>query len=497
MSRKVLGLDIRHDAIAAVLVKSGIKGNWVESCMYVPLSDQNLFPPSDDGEEAENPLIPALEMIAEKMDTDGSVYVASFPGEQISYRNIQIPFKDQKKIRQILPFELEPTLPLPVEDIIIDFHAISDLIKAPGSRDHTDIIVAAVEKPGLKLYLDTLTSLKMEPEMMIAGGYAAALCLTKFANIPENCLFMDIDNDKCSVFIIISGQICLIRSFPISSNAGRTQSLCNDIQRTLAAFEEIFCLDFQPDEIHVTGYGVDNFAGFEQDAERILGIPVRRTDIVRDTGATIKKHPTTIGKTSAQLDNAYALALLETEGMTGLNFRKGSFAPRQHWAEHKSSFIKTGILAVLLFVSVFSTVIIDSYSKEKKLETLNNQITTIFKSTFPDVKRIVDPLHQMRIAMEEVKKGDIFPEETEKNIRAVDILSEISRHIPKEVDVELTRLLISSENMQISGNTDTYNSVDDIKNQLEKTELFKEVTITSSNIEKRTSRVRFKLKVQL
>lgn len=57
MSRKVLGLDIRHDAIAAVLVKSGIKGNWVESCMYVPLSDQNLFPPSDDGEEAENPLI--------------------------------------------------------------------------------------------------------------------------------------------------------------------------------------------------------------------------------------------------------------------------------------------------------------------------------------------------------------------------------------------------------------------------------------------------------
>ena len=38
MSRKILGLDIRHDAVSAVFVKSGMKGSWIESYVRVPIS---------------------------------------------------------------------------------------------------------------------------------------------------------------------------------------------------------------------------------------------------------------------------------------------------------------------------------------------------------------------------------------------------------------------------------------------------------------------------
>jgi len=49
----------------------------------------------------------------------------------------------------------------------------------------------------------------------------------------------------------------------------------------------------------------------------------------------------------------------------------------------------------------------------------------------------------------------------------------------------------------ISGNTDTFNAVDNIKNRLEKSDLFKKIIISSANIDKSDNRVRFKLKVNL
>ena len=142
MSRKILGLDIQNDAVSAALVRSSIKGNRVEAYQRVPISGQ------DDIEDA---FIQSLETITQRIDVAGSVCVAAVPTDQISFRNVRVPFKDQKKIRQILPFELEPTLPFPVDDIIIDFHPVN-------MSDHSDIIAATMDKSRLQFYLESLAS---------------------------------------------------------------------------------------------------------------------------------------------------------------------------------------------------------------------------------------------------------------------------------------------------------------------------------------------------
>jgi general secretion pathway protein L len=133
----------------------------------------------------------------------------------------------------------------------------------------------------------------------------------------------------------------------------------------------------------------------------------------------------------------------------------------------------------------------------KNLDQLNRQITKVLTSTFPDIKKIVDPYQQMQVKIKALKTTTALSEESGKNIRAIDILNDISRLIPKETDVNLTRLVIGSESVVISGDTDTFNAVDDIKSRLEQAAFFKKITITSANIDKAESRVRFKLKVHL
>ncbi len=485
MSRNILGLDIRDDAISAVLVKSGIKTNSIEAHEYIPVSDQKDIAGCVDS---------LLKSLCKQADISGSICVASFPANRISYRNIKLPFKEQKKIKQILPYELESTLPFLVDDLIIDYNSIK-LQGQSGSADSTNVVAAAVEKSAIESYLNTLTSFNIKPQIVTIGGYPTALCLSSDTTVPANRLFVDIGNKNCSVFIIVAGQIYLVRSFPTGAAGSSIEELfCNEIKRTLYAGEEIFDFDLQPDGIFITGCNPDT-VNYEQDIERILGISAKRTDLLSHTGF-IRKN-TELSWKPEQMDNALALALTEIEGFKVFNFLKGPFAAKNYWVEHKKSLIKTGILAGLVLALIFINIVLKTHSMEKKLAGLNNQITGIFKTTFPDVKNIVDPIQQMRVKLKEAQKSSIFSGETGNHVYAIDILKDISEFTPGDIDVNLTNLVVDMESVLIAGDTNRFNSVDDIKRGLEQSDLFNKVTISSANMDKSDNRVRFKLKAQL
>ena len=482
MKRKILGLDIRHDAVSAVLIKSGIKGAAIEAHVHVPLSDRK---------EDETDWVAPLETIVKKMDISDSVCVASFPADEISYRNIQVPFKGHKKIKKILPYELEPTFPFSTDDLIIDFVTV----KLPDDLDGNNLIAAAVEKSKLQFFLDTLATFNIAPETVTIGGYPTALCLTNLLDHRKNWLVVDIDSYKSTVFFIVSGQICLIRSFPMRSNARsyKIKSLCSSIRQTHAALEKMIGLEFDPDGLYITGCGLDDL-GFEQDMAQALGVSIERIDLLRD--ADPLKHQDPLESwVPFLMDNALSLALMEVEGTHEFNFRKGPFASKKFWEENKKGLIQTGVFFALVVALAFFNVFVDSYFMGKRLTRLDNQITDIFTSTFPDVKKIVDPVQQMRIKIQGVRKKELFPGEAEKPIRAIDILNNISQRIPRETDVTLTRMVLGLENVVISGDTDTFNSVDSIKSRLEQVDSFKKIIISSANINKSDNRVRFKLKI--
>ena len=482
MSRRILGLDIRHDAVSAVLVESSIKRTAIEAQAHVPISDRK-------GDR--NNWVGSLETIVQKIDITGSVCVASLPADEISFRNIQVPFKGQKKIKKILPFELEPTLPFPIEDLIVDFVPL----ELPENMGAKNLISASVEKSKIQFFLDTLAGFNIEPEIVTVGGCMTAMFLANFLDSRQNWVFIDIDKTKCSVFLIFSGKTCLIRTFPIQSSARsyKIKSLCSNIRRTLIASEKIIGFEFKPDGGFITGFGIDDL-GFDQDMEQALGFPLERADILRYTNI-LKQQPVPQYWVPFLMDNPLALALMEIKGTKGFNFRKGPFALKKFWEENKKNLIQSGILLFLVLALGFFSLFLDSYLMQKKLTRLNHQITDIFTSTFPDVKKVVDPVEQMRIKIREAKKNSMFPGEAGTQPLAIDILNTLSTRIPKNLDVILTRLVLGADSVVISGNTDTFNSVDNIKSGLEQSGLFKKITISSANIDKSDKRVHFNLKL--
>ncbi len=483
MSREVLGIDIRKESVSAVLVKTSLRESRIDAHAHVPISDSA---------EDENPFKTALEVLCNEIDTDGCDCVVSISADHFSYRILQIPFKGSKKIQLVLPFELEPTVPYPVDDLIIDF---IDLESA-GHDDHTDVIAVAVPKSDLTPYLGTLGAFKIDPEMVTLSGLPAALCLANQADAGKDQLFLKVDKDLSTLFIVSNGGIKLIRSLatPVTDDT-RAGSLGAFVHSTLSAFGELSQSEYQPSDMVVTGSGL-NGANFDADVSRFLELPVKRLNFADRLSIPIDGEDNKSWD-PALMDNALALALMEIEGIKGLNFHKGRFAAKKFIVKHKKYLIKTGILAASVLALVLFNIIGESYTLNRQIDHFNRQITGIFQETFPEVKRIVDPFQQMQIKVQEIKKSAVLQTATTSPILSIDILNNISKSISESIAVDITRMVISPDNVLISGTTDTFEAVDDIKSKLEQIDAFKKVTISSTNKDRSGKEVRFQMKVVL
>ena len=482
MSRKVLGIDIRRESISAVLVKTSLRESRVDTHANIPIPDS--------GEDSEG-VKTALEALTGHIDPAGCDCVVSISADHFSYRILKVPFKAEKKIRMVLPFELEPTVPFAVDDLIIDFIDLG----SDSQSDQTDLIAVAVPKLKLNSYIETLAAIKIDPEMITVSGLPSALWLARQADPGEDQLFLEINKTISTLFIVGGSRIKLIRSIPTPvAEDTRAGALGAFVRRTLAAYGELSHSDFQPLDIVMTGSGL-NGANFDKDVAGVLDLPAKRLNISDYLNIPIDDDDVNPWD-PALMNGALALAMVEIEGLGGLNFHKGQFAAKKLFVKHKKNWIKTGIFAAAVIVLLLFNLITDSYKLNKQLDGYDQQIRNIFQATFPDEK-IVDPFQQMQINVKEAKKNAGIQSAAGPHLRSIDIVNAISRSIPETITVDVTRLVISPETVLISGNTDTFNSVEAIKSNLEQIDIFKRVTISSTNKDRSGQEIRFQLKVEL
>ncbi len=482
MSRKVLGIDIRKESVSAVLVKTSLRENRIDAHAHILLPETA---------EDDNIFRNALHDLCSEIDPSGCDCVVSISADHFSYRILQVPFKDAKKIRMVLPFELEPTVPYPIDDLVIDF---IDLQSA-GQSDHSEIIAVAVSRTELSPYIESLAEFKIDPEMVTVSGLPSAMCLASQADPGEDRLVLEIGNISSSLFFVSGGRLQLIRSFPTPvADENRAGMLGAFVQRTLAAYDELSQSEFRPLDILVTGSGL-NGAGLDRDVSKVLDIPVNRLNFADHLNIQIDSENTKPW-IPALMDNALALALMAIEGIKGLNFHKGQFAAKKLFVKHKKNWIITGVLATVVLALLFSSAIMENYTLNRKLDLIDQQITDVFKATFPQVKRIVDPHREMQVNLQEAKKSTVTRSTAGPHIRSIDILNSISQSIPDSIKVDVTRMVISPETVLISGTTADFESPNDIKGKLEQVEFFKKVTISSTNLDRSGNEVRFVLKVE-
>ena len=485
MPGKILGLDISEDSIAAVQVKSGLKGYQITSCAVVTVEPDEGFGP-------------AMKGLIDKMDLGSDACFASIPPEHISYRNLQMPFKAPKKIRQTLPFEIETMVPCPIDDLVVDFTINT-------RSDQSDILAVSAEKSYISEYLKELQTCGIDPDVLDNRCGPIISRLLEQEGTPDHGLFLEIGKKRITMGIYLKRRIALIRAFGINnSSITHTQtpeqtescfkSFCETVQNTIHSFAWQGIRPARPEKIFFTGSGAV-YPQADSLLTRFLDIPAEKIDLSKDKHVNMDENISRVWN-PALMDGALALALRDTKQGQGFNFRRDEFEIEKRYSGFKKGLRKIAIILMIVFAFLAADMGVDYYLLKKRYVTLDQEITDIFKQTFPNVKRIVDPVQQTKVKINEIKALSASTPGINPNGTALDLLMDISQRIPKSLDVDVTRMGIDQETVRISGKTDTYSAVDRIKNALEPSTYFSSITISSTNLDRTGKHVKFEMKLQ-
>ncbi|MBW1802738.1 MAG: pilus assembly protein PilM, partial [Deltaproteobacteria bacterium] len=351
MQRNILGLDISADAITAVQVKSDLKGYHVTGGSRVEIAGDDGF---DD----------ALKALLDRIGHDSDICITAIPGEHASYRNLQMPFRDTKKIRQTLPFEIETMVPFPVEDIVIDFTIIN-------RSGQSEILAASVKKAFISQYLTRLENHGIDPDVLDIRCVPIVSWLIRQEKTPDDGLFIEIDEKIATMALYLKKRVVLIRTFTLNDSSippsipragngknaeilksgqfeSRLLSLCSMVENTIHAFGSQKNETVRPERIFFTGAGALN-PETESLLSRFFDIPAEQINLSRDKLVHIDDNISR-NWNPALMNGALALALRDSKHGQGFNFRKDEFEVKKQYSGLKKEIRRS----VLLFLVILS-----------------------------------------------------------------------------------------------------------------------------------------------
>lgn len=511
MPETILGLDIGSDTIKAVLAaRRGRTDVRVIAAETVPLTDDV------DLDSALKKIASAIRPVA-----PGRIQcVVSLPPSDVMYRQVHLPFRDEGRIKKTLPFELEPLLPLPIEEVVVDYVHLPDnglLVAAIGKERIRQIIAAVETQLGRVSVIDIATA-------------ALALPLLEQKNFTGTGILLDIGASSTFAVFYEKNAIVQIRSFVFGGNTV-TSALAQDLSCETGEAERIkvnanfgakswekhssqakafcrqFCISLKstvefmllnktlhsaPARITVTGGGsqfqpLRDELGKTFTAELVDYKQAGQLEI--DGRIRMSYQPSIMNTALATVKRAFAAT-------KSFNFRQGEFVSRQGLGGLRAQFKWAAIIAAIIILLAVVHQFLDYRLQSAQASRLKNQISLIFKKHYPEAQAVVDPVAQLRNKLADDRKAYGIGEGG-SSVTVLDLLKDVSGYISPSVDMAITHLYYENRVMIIKGEAKKIDDVTAVKNELQKSKYFKNVTIGSTSLARDGSRVNFDMRIEL
>jgi hypothetical protein len=367
----------------------------------------------------------------------------------------------------VVPFALEEHLPFPVDDAVVAFTRVG---VGTGS---TRVVAALARRDDLKNHLDLLGRVGIDPRTVTLSELAIARLLARSQNALTTAhLLMDIEPTSTSMVLLDSdGTPRAVRTVNAGINpedeGPMAEAQANSIlgvarQTLLAHSSEVDGLD-----IILAGSAA--------------GIPLLREELAAALSLSVRD--------AAEFDYSFLLngmrpdmsryaaciAMLMSELPTKpaelLNFRQGEFAFRGRIRGDLSAFYTTGIIAASAAMLGLVHFGLGVGTQLHRLHALNAQIATMTVPAFgqnpPD-----DPVAALRSGIIKMSKRLALIGGNSAKDSPLDALLAASRDIPKRFPVEMLDVVVDDSGLRLSGEADTFTTVDQMKKSLQQDNFF-------------------------
>lgn len=522
MMKSVVGVDLGSTSLKVV----ELHGTW-KGYAVVKAAERRL-PTENGGTCPPEQIAQALTELLSAHAIKPTRVVSAIPAHATFVRNLQLPFRDPRKIREVLKFEMEPHIPYPVEDVIVDFAKIRET-DAAGC----EVLAVAVPKTTVAEHIHIFELAGLVPEVVdweIFGelnGYLA----WRPSQGPGPVALVNLGASKTTVKIVKDGSIRFTRSIVRGGNA-LTESIRQRLTLTAAQAEALKLSDRDRDRANIAE-AIEIFLGLlakeidhtllaystraaEEPVQEIVllgggaalpealpffqdhyGLPTTRFDMDR---RLFPPSPMTLQPQGGLvMPVAFGLAMCQVRRHAlGLDFRREEFALRKSYDEIRGQLLSIGgMLALLVGLALFD-LYYHLHAKEIHFAQLQSQVEALFRETFPDVRRVSNEMAQAREKLREIEtnlKGVGTLSGPQGS--ALEMLRELAVRTPQGLQVKITDLTISTEGISISGETLSFDGVDGLKKAYASSSYFDEVKVSQARAGTSGKGVEFKLAMTL
>lgn len=508
MPERILGLDIGGGSVKAVLLSRGFRGGYrVLGFLRIDI-------------DAAGDLTKALSRLFADQAFRDALCVTALPTGALSFREIRLPFHDDRKIRKTIAFALEPVVQTPINKVFIDY-------TQTVGKSQAEIFAALAPRSLVNERSALLAGYVRETAVIDIDAVPLAVRLMDDPGFPESALLIDIGAHDTTIVFTAKGRILHLRHFAFGGKTF-TQAMAESLKVDAAEAERIKqnealpsgavsalkeCsahllteirntqsyllwqgrLVQAPSRIILTGGG-SKTPGLEEQIEEFFAVSVERTDLVAMLGIRMEE---TLRRSwdPALMDQALALAARPMSKGRGFNFRQLAFEALSGYGDFRDR-LKKGAVAALVILGLAGIEIgLDDYSARLHLAALKRDIGREYKRIDPDVQRIIDPVAQLKGKIAEARKLSAGTGEAAPGAMLLDILKEISGLAP--ADCLLTSLGLDGNAIGFKGEVHNFDDVETLKKAFANSKTFKTVAIGSTGMVKQGSAVEFELKMTL
>jgi Tfp pilus assembly PilM family ATPase/Tfp pilus assembly protein PilN len=508
MPEKILGLDIGAGSVKAVVLSRGFRGRH----RILAVSRIELHEPGGIPE--------ALQQLFADQAFRGSVCVTAISPGLLSFRNVRLPFRDDKKIGQTLAFALEPLIQQPLDRVFIDYR-----VAARGEQ--SEIFAALADRSLVGERTALLSPYVRDTAVIDIDAVPLASFLLQRAVFSASAILLDIGTLDTTAIFIGNGRILHIRHFrfggetatravaealKIDFTAAETlkksgelpeeagsavREICNrffsELKNTQAFLRGQDGLYEPPARITLTGGGART-PGLAEGLSRLFAVSVEQTNLIASGGFEIDA---ALGSSwdPAVMDQALALATRPLGRGSGFNFRQRASEARAGYGELRDRLKIGSAVALLILLLAGVEIGLEDYGARLRLDALKKEINTEFRKRVPEATRIVDPVIQLKGKIAEAKKLAAGMGDATSAVTALDLLKEISVLAPP--DLLVTSLTLDEDAVGIKGEARNFDAVETAKKTFANSKYVKTVTIGSTNLVKQEKGVEFDLKIIL
>ena len=515
MMKNVLGLDVGSHTLKAVELRQTLRGlEPVQMRLHEAAADP------DAASEAIEHFLRSHPMSTEHV-------ACAIPGDRISLRRLEFPFRDRKRLVAAVPFEVESEIPFEIEDVVIDWHLLE------GQRTHAVVAAAIAQREDVSSFLATLTEAGCQPRILEAEGMALANLSTLF-DLGGTRLLVDLGHRKTTLCLLQNGTPLTARTVPVgglaitkalardcalsleaaesrkcehglfevgwNSNAPRAVAqldrVAREILRTLESQEQALGSDAinALDEITLMGGGARLARVDEFIAER-TGVPTRPLTAPEDAESAAL----VAGGDPVLFGPAIALALRSTaHATTQINFRQDEFAYKSDlgWVfgpELRPTAIMAGIVLVLLGISTTSSIALES----RRADQLERQAQALYAELFPGQPPPDRPMTALSRAVSEARDRADFLGLYGGNLSALDLMTRLSNQIPDDLTIKIEEVNIDRNVVRMKIAADSFESQDRLENELRKEPVFARADVSGQAKRLKDGSITFSLSIPL